>query len=392
VRLGVYIDFPYRRSGDVVSSDEPVVRFFTGLAPRLGELTFFGRLDPEPGVGAYPLPAEGVRFVPLPHYPSVADVPGVVRAVRGSCAAVSAELERLDALLLFGPHPMSLAFAAVARRRRRPLLLGVRQDFPAYVRNRIPSRLWIWTVGAAVVAERAYRLLARRHPAIVVGEELSRVYGAGGGDVLTMAVSLIREQDLAPLEAALAKPWDGELRLFNAGRLDPEKNPTLMPEVLALLREQGRPWRLAVAGEGPMASAVRKRAAELGVAGAVDLLGYVPNGPALWDEYRRSHAFLHVSLTEGLPQVLFEAQAAGLPVVATAVGGVPPALDGGASGLLIPPADARAAARAVERLERDEALRHRLIAAGHRRAAEETMDKHLDRIAEFVRRHVDQPA
>ena len=80
---------------------------------------------------------------------------------------------------------------------------------------------------------------------------------------------------------------------------------------------------------------------ELGVADHADLLGYVPITDGLLDVYRSSHAFLHVSWTEGLPQTLFEAFAAGLPVVATAVGGVPDAVG-----------DCRAAGRAGRRRRR----------------------------------------
>ena len=75
----------------------------------------------------------------------------------------------------------------------------------------------------------------------------------------------------------------------------------------------------------------------------------------LLDLYRSSHAFLHVSWTEGLPQTLFEAFAAGLPVVATAVGGVPAAV--GDAALLVEPGDADPPAAELLRLAGDEALR-----------------------------------
>ena len=80
---------------------------------------------------------------------------------------------------------------------------------------------------------------------------------------------------------------------------------------------------------------MEERLRELGVADHADLLGYVPIDGGLLDLYRSSHAFLHVSWTEGLPQTLFEAFASGLPVVATAVGGVPAAV--GDAALLVEP-------------------------------------------------------
>jgi glycosyltransferase involved in cell wall biosynthesis len=131
------------------------------------------------------------------------------------------------------------------------------------------------------------------------------------------------------------------------GRIEPEKNPLLLADVLQLLRERDARWRLEVIGEGRDRSALERRAEELGVVDSLELTGYVEAGEPLWQRYRSSHAFLHVSLTEGVPSVLFEAQAAGLPVVATDVGGVRTIVEHGRTGLLVPPRDAPAAASAV---------------------------------------------
>ena len=113
-----------------------------------------------------------------------------------------------------------------------------------------------------------------------------------------------------------------------------------------------------------------------------ELRGYVPIEGGLLDLYRESHMFLHVSFTEGLPQVLFEAFAAGLPTVATRVGGVSEAA--GDSALLIGPDDAEAAAVELERLAGDEQLRRRLIESGLRRARDHTLDAECDRVLNFI--------
>ena len=384
-RLGVYADLDYRAEDGTISTDRAFVRFVASLPPRVDELVVFGRLDPQPGRAPYALSGERVRFVPLPHYRSVFAVGGVVRAFPGSVRTLARELDRLDALWMFGPHPYAVAFAQVARRRGKALFLGVRQDYPQYIGNRLPNRGWLWAVPVAHALDRAFRLLARSAPTICVGEELARAYGGGRAPVLSTGLSLIGDADVVPLDTALARPWDGEIRVLSVGRLDPEKNPLLMLEVIRRLRSDDARWRLVVAGDGPLRPAVEKRISELGLAGAVELRGYVPNGPALWSLYRESHVLLHVSLTEGLPQILFEAQAAGLPVVATDVGGVRAALDGGAAGLLVPPRDAEAAAAALERVASDGELRRRLLAAGHENARRETMEAQLDRIVEFMR-------
>lgn len=82
--------------------------------------------------------------------------------------------------------------------------------------------------------------------------------------------------------------------------------------------------------------------------------------------------------------MLTEAQASGLPIVATNVGSVGQMIEHEASGLLVPPRDAHAAAAALVRLATDEELRQRLSIAALERAAEETMETQLDRVAEFI--------
>lgn len=388
VRLGIYMDLDYTTEGATAFTDEAVIRFVAGgMAKRVKGLTLFGRLAPGPAQGPYEVPSD-VDFVPLPHYESVTDVLAVAGAARRSCAIFAEALSRLDAVWLFGPHPLSLTFAAIAHRHGKPVFLGIRQDFPRYIAGRLPSPLWSWAVPAAWFAECAYRLLARRLPTVVIGQELARKYGSRRDTVLAAGISLVRDEDIVTLDEARGKSWEGELWLLSVGRLGPEKNPTLLPEILALLRKTDTRWRLAIAGSGPMEQPVRQRAAELGVEHAVELLGYVPNGAALRHEYRRSHAFLHVSFTEGLPQVIFEAQAAGVPIVATDVGGVADALEGGRTGLLVPPADAPAAVGALQRLRDDEPLRDGLVARGLTRARAQTMDIQLDRITEFFEGHL----
>jgi glycosyltransferase involved in cell wall biosynthesis len=382
VRIGIYTDMLFRRDGDTVSTRRAFVRFVAALGPHVEEVVIFGRLDPEPGRFAYELPRERVRFVALPHYERGTEILAMARAVRGSCVIVGAELRRLDALWVFGPHPLAVVLAAFALLRRRRVFLGVRQDYPRYIAGRLPSRRWRWAVPAARALDGAFRLLARRLPTVALGQELGRRY-AGGAPVLVTGFSLVSRRDLVERPVALGRSWEGKRVVLSVGRLDAEKNPLLLADVIARLRAADERWQLVVAGDGPLRGALEQRLAALGVADAAHLCGEVANGPELWSLYRSSTAFLHVSLTEGLPQVLFEAQAAGLPVVATAVGGVAEALHGGRTGLLVRPRDAVACAAALERLAADRELRERLIEAGLSAVADDTLEAQLERLTAF---------
>jgi glycosyltransferase involved in cell wall biosynthesis len=379
VRLGVFADLVYRRDEAGISTDIAFVSFVLGLRDRVDELVVFGRLDPTPGRAPYAVDGPNVRFVPMPHYPSLRHLWALARARRAAIDTVSAQLPELDALWLFGPHPLSLDMARLARRNGVAVVLGVRQDLPRSIRRRLPSRAWRPAMLAVHGLELAFRRLSRSLPTIVVGEDLAQRYGGGRAPLLVSSISLVRSEDFASADSVLTRPWDGPLMVLSVGRLDPEKNPLLLADVLADLWNGDERWSMTVVGDGPLAGALRQRRP------APFMTGEVAYGPALWDLYRQGHVFLHVSLTEGVPQVLFEAMAAGLPIVATEVGGVAHALGDGERGLLVPPRDAAAAAAGVRRIAGDRAVRERLIRSGLAYAAEHTMDDELDRVAEFLK-------
>jgi len=103
--------------------------------------------------------------------------------------------------------------------------------------------------------------------------------------------------------------------------------------------------KLTVCGDGPLEGELASRVADRGLRSRARLLGHVPMGEELMRLYRESDLFLHVSWTEGVPQVLLESFAAALPVVATAVGGVPEAV--GEAGARAPGGDDRGHREAV---------------------------------------------
>jgi glycosyltransferase involved in cell wall biosynthesis len=378
LRLAAYTDYSYRREGDAVYGERAFVLFLSGLAGSVDQLLILGRLDPRPGRSHYRLPA-GVQFVPLPHYESLLAPFRAIASMLRSLRRFWRALDEVDAVWLLGPYVHSLAFVGLAALRRRRIVLGVRQDTPRYVRSRHPNRRW--THWAASLLDLAWRALSRRYPIVVVGPDLARRY-AHTPRLLTISVSLVHEAEVTSLEAAEGRRYDGELRVMSVGRLEPEKNPLLLADVLAKLRERDPRWRLTVCGEGPMEAELARRLEEVGARDSADLRGYVPVDGGLADLYRTSHALLHVSHTEGLPAVLFEAFAAGLPVVATAVGGVGEAVGGAAA--LVPAGDAGAAAAALRRIADDPGQRRELIAAGLAEAREHTIERECARLAEFL--------
>ena len=174
--------------------------------------------------------------------------------------------------------------------------------------------------------------------------------------------------------AATAPP----VSLISVGRLRAPKDFVTLLRAVATL-EPGS-FRLRIAGDGPERPALEEEAAHLGLDGAVELLGTRED---VGDLLAAADVFVLSSDSEGLPMSVLEAMASGLPVVASAVGGIPELVRDEGTGVLVPPRDPGALAAALEALIAQPALRARLGEAGRRRI------EHDFSLAEFRRAHLE---
>ena len=184
--------------------------------------------------------------------------------------------------------------------------------------------------------------------------------------VVHMGVDVDR---FSPAQVAATAP-DGshELTVLFVGRLAPEKSLETLVAGFAAMTYDG-PRRLVIVGEGPREEAIRQAIADHGLQrlpgrDATAELRARTSQDDLPDVYRGADIFAMTSLSEGIPVVLMEAMACGLPVVSTEVGGIPEIVDEGHSGLLVPSQDVSALGHALDSLARDPARRVALGRAG----------------------------
>jgi glycosyltransferase involved in cell wall biosynthesis len=388
LRLGIYQDGPFaivRRAGAVRlaadPADAPFLRFASEVAGHFDGVVVFARIVGPAAEGSHLLLPERTEVVELPDFGGLRRLATLTRNALATGRALWRGLASVDVIWTFGPHPLEFLLVAMARVRGRRVVLAARQDTPRYFRARLPSRRWKPALAAVLALDAAHRLLARRLPATVVGAENARRYS--GRAVLAMMPSLVRSTDV--VTEPPPRDWNGEVELLTVGRVDAEKNPPLVVELVTEL-ERARPgrFRFRWVGAGPLADDVRRRASAAGIGDRLELRGYVPFGPELLALYRRAHIFVHVSLTEGVPQVLTEALASATPIVATDVGGVRAALENGAAGLLVPPDDAGALVAAVLQFVDDAELRERLVDRGLELARQRTLEIEARRVATFI--------
>lgn len=154
--------------------------------------------------------------------------------------------------------------------------------------------------------------------------------------------------------------------ILTVANLRREKAHEVLLQAAALLAPSNPDLRYVIAGDGPRAAALRALASHLGLDSRVQFLGHVEDVPAL---LRAADAFVLPSLTEAFPNAAIEAMAAGLPVVASAVGGLLDLIDDTRTGLLVPAGDAAAIAAAIAGLTADPARASRMGAAARAEVA-----------------------
>ncbi len=160
------------------------------------------------------------------------------------------------------------------------------------------------------------------------------------------------------------------------GNLYPVKGHAYLVDALAQLTPRFPRLHVAIAGRGELEGALREQARALNVGDRLHLLGLRSD---IGDLLAGADAFVLPSLSEGLPVALLEAMLAARPIVATTVGEIPRALNDGHAGILVPPADATALARALGEVLSD-SERARRLATGARQAAEAyTIDRMRER-------------
>jgi glycosyltransferase involved in cell wall biosynthesis len=187
------------------------------------------------------------------------------------------------------------------------------------------------------------------------------------------------------LSGTLPDGWLEEPLVGVVARLQPEKGVATFLKAAALVSKASPGARFLVVGDGPLREELRDLVGRLGVEDRVRFLGYRTEARAL---IRLLDVLVVPSLTEGSPLIVLEAMAAGVPVVASAVGGVPDQARHGEEGLLVPPGDPEALAGAMDELLRDPRRARRLGAAGRRRTENGFSHETLVRRIEGVYRAV----
>src|SRR5262245_45236645 len=187
-----------------------------------------------------------------------------------------------------------------------------------------------------------------------------------------------RRQETSAARRAFGEPASGQL-IGAMGRLSDEKGFDILIDAVDRLLNEGRDISLWIAGEGGERERLQKLVDERGRAQRIRLLGHVEDTQSF---YESLDLFALSSRREGLPNVLLEAMALEVPVVATRVAGVPTLVQDSVNGLLVEPGDIAALANGIRQLLTDATIRGRFADVG-RQAVETTFsfERRMRRVA-----------
>jgi glycosyltransferase involved in cell wall biosynthesis len=278
--------------------------------------------------------------------------------------------------------PISLVHDPLALRSIRRSLRTLRPDLvsthssKAGVLGRLAARSigvpvlftahgWSFTPGISTLKAAGYRLVERWSAPladrIITVSEFDRQLALSAG-VASEAKLVTIHNGMPDAAASLrADPGRSPPRLVMIARFESQKDHGTLLHALADLK--GSEWTLDLIGDGPLMAAAKSLAAELGLGGRVRFLGQRLDVDGLLAE---AQLYLLITNWEGLPRSILEAMRAGLPVVATRVGGIGESVADGQTGFLVPRGDAQALRDRIQRLLADPGLRAELGARGRR--------------------------
>jgi glycosyltransferase involved in cell wall biosynthesis len=250
----------------------------------------------------------------------------------------------------FYANVFGLPAATIAR---VPVRIGSRRDVT------IPERSQGQWLLQRLCYQLAHRVIANSSAA--AGRLIEE--GVHPRKVLTIANGLDAERFAIPKRESAP---GGARIVTTVANLRPGKGHDVLLRAAARLVRRVPDIRFRIVGEGPRRRDLERQAAALRISSHVDFLGHRGDVP---DLLRSSNVFVLPSFMEASPNALIEAMAAGVPIVATRVGGIPEAIEHDRSGILVPPGDDRALAAGIARLMKRPQIAARLAEAARQTAA-----------------------
>ncbi len=345
-----------------------------------------------PGYYVTDLAASHARIIMLPPYDSLASSITRLPRVMLQFFRYVQQSGEVQAVLIRTPTICGLALAELSRVLGKKVFFYVGGNVETAAAPVLKGGFWqpCWRKVAQIINV-LLQFSARGLVVFAVGSEMTEKFGKKW-PLIPKPLKIINVPNPMYSGSWLYPRTDsytgGVVKLLRVGQLVPTKGLEILLQSVEILIRKGFQLQLEIAGAGDpdYCHTLFNLTEKLGLSPYVKFLGAMEH-ERIMDLYRQAHIHVVSSLGEGVPRVIMESWAASLPLVTTAVGGIPGMVKHEHNGLLVPPGDAAALAAAIERVMSDGELRKRLIRNGFACARENSREKQAQKIAAIIKQY-----
>jgi glycosyltransferase involved in cell wall biosynthesis len=394
MKLGILYHMPcwQAEDGSLWEAEGSFARYVDSLAPYFDEVVLAVPVFNTPPADGSRIRARNVRLAALPYFPGPRQFYPALPSIH---PRLRKWVRQCDLVHLRVPTPAGMFAFRLARKYRKPVFLLVVGDYRA-LRPHLAYRGLKHVLFSSYVnvEERALAHMTHHALTFVNGSALREKHERSGANVYETRTTTIADQDIS---ARADTAQDATVRLLTVSRIDPRKGLRVLPAALATIVASGVNATLDIVGPtiGQIGDEERDRIREdaqrLGIADRVTLRGAVPLD-TLMAIYKCHDVFvLPTKPGEGIPRVLMEAMAGGLPVITTNVAGIGGLIRDRENGILLNEASADSVTEAVKLLLSSPALRRQLIQRGYETARAHTLERQAASMMQVVARELQVP-
>lgn len=392
--LGILYHMPFWQTADgaLWEAEGSFARYVDSVAPYFDRVILSVPVFDTPPASGSRVRAANVTLAPLPYFPGPRQFYPQLLSIR---RRLRQWVDECDVIHLRVPSPAAIFAFRIAEAKRKPIFLLVVGDYEALLPHLGYRGIKKFLFGRYVAFEEwALRYMTRRTLTFANGAALRAKHERDGARVHETRTTTLGLSDLSTRTDTCTGP---RIRVLCVSRVDPRKGLRSLPSVVSELAAAGHDVTLDIVGPTigligeSERDAVVDEAKRLGVADRVNL-----RGPVALDHLLPLYGAFDLFVLptrpgEGIPRVLMEAMAGGLPIVTTDVSGISSLIENGENGLLVPEGSTDGVVDALRSLITTPPLRQRLIQGGYATARAHTLERQAASLMQIVAKECGVP-
>ncbi len=382
----IFDDQIFSYNGKEYSSDEAHVLYMIGMKQYFPNLVFCSRLFPTSNSECYLIPEE-IKICPLPYYKNVFELYlKSIFLLPKIWNQIKLNAKSWDIMCLSWPNPISMLIIILAKIKypEKLIVLLIRQNLVELVRLRYNGVKKVIGLLMVKLLEKLLKVFGKKTVIFPLSNEVYQKYIKSFDNVHLTRLPPLSRRDIEKSKLRQSAQAKDTWQLLYVGRLEPEKALHNLIKSLVLLNKQNKKFHLSIVGSGQEENKLQILAKEYQLQKQITFCGYIPYGESLFSLYNEADIFVLPSMSEGSPNVLMEAMAFGVPIIASNVGGIPEIIHHKENGLLVEAGSTQALGEAIDELTNNFELIHFFRERYKKEAHKYTMEAQQEKMLSII--------